>query len=204
MSVINGDKYSTDIKCTVIAYPQATVTWEKKGQEIVPSDRIKISDGHRLHTLIIPDTTYDDFAEYKCSASNSMGTKEATYELFGQPTVAKYIDGSADNNRNITLNWEIESASPIIKHELLYRKKGVSIKVDLSPDKTVLINSASFQTNDWVPATPSLTKPVGSIYKIKHKIINLDVGEYEAKVRSQNQHGWSKFSKSVPFKGGTF
>lgn len=60
------------------------------------------------------------------------------------------------------------------------------------------------QTNDWMKIVPELSEPQGAIYKINHAIINLDNGDYEAKARSKNKHGWSEFSEPVQFKGGTF
>lgn len=51
---------------------------------------------------------------------------------------------------------------------------------------------------------PELTEPKGLTYKINHAINNLDNGDYEAKARSKNKHGWSDYSEPVQFKGGTF
>lgn len=74
----------------------------------------------------MPKTTFYDFAEYTCSASNSVGEKVVTYTLRGQPSIAKYVAEKQTNLKNITLIWEIESEIPIMEHEILYKKKGVS------------------------------------------------------------------------------
>lgn len=127
---ISGKTYSTELTCSVRAYPEPTVEWKKNGETIVPSAHMQLSKHANKHILVIPDTTFDDFADYSCSAQNSVGEHVFTYKLRGEPSIVRYLGGKRqDGHKNVTLVWEVESESPILEHQIMYKKKGVRKKL---------------------------------------------------------------------------
>jgi len=80
----------TILECVITAFPQAVNYWEKGGLRLTSSaaskHRVEIYDEtrHRLTlSLRVQVTGDDDFGEYKCVASNSLGRVEKVMTLYG-------------------------------------------------------------------------------------------------------------------------
>ena len=72
------------------AFPQAVNYWEKDGGRLTSAasskHRVEVYDEtrHRLTlSLRVHDIDDDDFGEYKCVASNSLGTVQKLMTLYG-------------------------------------------------------------------------------------------------------------------------
>ena len=62
------------LQCTVMAEPKPNIEWFKKGIRLKENRRVKFeSDGHTI-SLTIKDTRSGDTGEYKCVATNDLGS----------------------------------------------------------------------------------------------------------------------------------
>jgi len=80
----------TILECVITAFPQAVNYWQKDGRRLTGSasskHRVEVYDEtqHRLTlSLRVYVTDDDDFGEYTCVASNSLGTVEKVMILYG-------------------------------------------------------------------------------------------------------------------------
>lgn len=82
------------------------------------------------YVLVINNTTgvsEKDFGAYKCVASNSLGTQTKQLKLVKTPALRQLeAKHHQDEPNGKVLQWRVESKQPISKHELQYRRKGVS------------------------------------------------------------------------------
>lgn len=59
------------------------------------------------------------------------------------------------------------------------------------------------QEEQWETIEPEVTKGDQDVYIVKYEIKNLDGGNYETRLRSENVHGWSEYSPVMSFESGT-
>ncbi|KAJ8968452.1 hypothetical protein NQ317_018136 [Molorchus minor] len=119
--VNSANENDAELKCTVHAYPAATVSWKRDGTNIIsnpPKTNVKLhqNNGKVENILIITNLTDSDFGEYICSAKNDLGKEEKSI----------YID--------VVLTWRVESKSPIQEHELQHRKSSEEEWKNLVPE----------------------------------------------------------------------
>ena len=79
----------TILECVVTANPQTNNYWSKNGHRLTSSDRYRIDaydENEHCVTLSlrIRVDNDDDFGEYVCVASNSLGTVQQSMELYGR------------------------------------------------------------------------------------------------------------------------
>ncbi|XP_050312009.1 neurotrimin-like isoform X2 [Anthonomus grandis grandis] len=183
--IVNSDHESdAELICDVSAYPAATVNWQKDGETIVsnePKIKLERRRNNERNVLIIKDLNEKDFGKYSCVAWNSLGKETKDVNLVKTPVVRKFEKNqSNESTKDVILQWKVESKQPISMHELQYRKQG--------------------ETN-WKTISPDVTDAENDVYLIKHTLKNLEPGLYETRARSKNGHGWSEYSKTVPFEG---
>eukprot|EP00062_Callorhinchus_milii_P001162 gi/632935952/ref/XP_007891873.1/ PREDICTED: vascular endothelial growth factor receptor 1-like [Callorhinchus milii] len=67
------------LRCEATGRPMPSIDWYKNGQHVLSASGIILEPGSK--TLIIERVKYDDEGEYKCRASNEMGTVETSAYL---------------------------------------------------------------------------------------------------------------------------
>lgn len=90
------------------------------------------------YILVIRNLTEKDFGKYSCFAKNSLGKLEKTVSLVKTPAIRDFIKPDK-SNKEVVLTWKVESKSPILEHELQFKKKGVSLTI-LSVCLSVLLS----------------------------------------------------------------
>ncbi|RZC41614.1 amalgam-like, partial [Asbolus verrucosus] len=99
--------------------------------------------------------------------------------LVKTPAVLRFVKPQTDT-KELVLAWEVQSKSPILGHELQYRKKGDS---------------------EWQLVKPEVSSGDNEIYTVKYTLKRLEPAVYETRIRSQNNNGWSEYSEIMPFEG---
>ena len=81
----------TILECVITAFPQAVNYWEKNGRRLSGTasskHRVEVYDEtqHRLTlSLRVHVADDDDFGEYMCVASNSLGKVQKVMTLYGE------------------------------------------------------------------------------------------------------------------------
>lgn len=82
-------QYDMDLECHVEAFPLAAISWYKDGNQLLNSQHYSIShfstgEAYTDTTLRVITIEKRQYGEYKCRASNKLGTAEAAIELFGK------------------------------------------------------------------------------------------------------------------------
>ena len=72
-----------ELVCNVHAHPAPQVIWEKNGERVMQSGRVKQSNIGSRHTLVINKVSRQDFGKYSCRASNNLGSQHKVIELSG-------------------------------------------------------------------------------------------------------------------------
>ena len=81
-----------ELVCSVHAHPRPTVVWVKEGEtELSSGGRVKYDNIGSRHTLTISRVRTEDFGEYYCRASNSLGSQQAVIELSGMRRLTPII-----------------------------------------------------------------------------------------------------------------
>lgn len=124
-----------ELTCTVHGYPTPSVMWSKDGENLFQTNRIELTQKkHATRTenvLVIRNLTEKDFGKYSCLAKNSLGKMEKAVSLVKTPAVREFVKPEK-SNKNVVLTWKVESKSPILEHELQFKKKGVRYKYVLA------------------------------------------------------------------------
>ncbi|XP_074028171.1 protein amalgam isoform X2 [Leptinotarsa decemlineata] len=182
--IVTSDKgEEAELTCTVDAYPAAHIVWKRNGENLVTNSQyaVKLVRRELLHEsiLTIRNLNDDSFGTYTCLAKNSKGKQEKKVSLVRTPAVREFVKPERDN-KDVVLTWRVESKTPISMHEIQYRKKGEA---------------------KWSTAKPEVSNHVNNIYLVTYTLKDLEAGNYETRMRSKNNHGWSEFSDIMPFEG---
>ncbi|XP_060519736.1 lachesin-like isoform X2 [Cylas formicarius] len=182
--IVNSDhKSNVELVCHVSAYPPPAVLWQKNGMNLEQNEpKIKFANerNNQRNILLISDLQEEDFGDYTCLAQNNFGRSTQNVTVVKTPVV-RHFQKPHNETKDAVLMWKVDSKQPISMHELQYRKKGEP---------------------NWKTVTPDVTNATeGDTYTIKYVLTGLDPGLYEARVRSQNIHGWSNYSPPLPFEG---
>lgn len=180
-TVTTAEGYESELICIVHAVPKAKVLWLYNGHPVVQSKHLVINKDGSKHTLEIKKTKTTDFGQYTCFANNTEGSSKKNIHLSGKPGQPKFDSATVDSqNHNPILVWKVESYSPIIEYELLYKLE---------------------TEEEWKSARPTVESTTGNIFTAKHKLTNLSQGSYQAKLKAKNQYGWSPLSDTQVFSG---
>eukprot|EP00092_Neocalanus_flemingeri_P092570 GFUD01117529.1.p1 GENE.GFUD01117529.1~~GFUD01117529.1.p1 ORF type:complete len:486 (+),score=120.08 GFUD01117529.1:165-1622(+) len=164
-----GDE--AEIVCRVHAVPKPTIIWSKDGQELSPSQRVKMANIGSRHTLTISQVQKEDFGKYSCQASNSLGSDQHTIEMTGNAAAAEFKStASGHSESSFLLEWTSMSYTPI--EEFL-------LEISLSP-------SGSWRKSKVVPT------PDGAYHFAGKQFLSdlQSATPYRARVSTKNGEGW--------------
>ena len=88
--VEGGAGHRAELVCVVHAEPTAEVVWYKNSMRLDLNRGYETSQEGRKHHLIIPSVGEEDFANYTCEATNSLGKSRAAIQLRGNPRPPVY------------------------------------------------------------------------------------------------------------------
>ena len=77
--VVEGS--AAKLECRIHAKPEPVIEWLKDDEPVKPDNRIKTYFDSEVCRLTISDTVADDEGEYKCSATNELGSASCSAEL---------------------------------------------------------------------------------------------------------------------------
>ena len=81
--VEGGAGYKAVMACIVHAEPSADVTWYKNSMRLDMRRGYTINRDNKRHYLTVPKVGEEDFANYTCQASNSLGKSRGQIQLKG-------------------------------------------------------------------------------------------------------------------------
>ena len=81
--VEGGAGYKAVMICIVHAEPTADVVWYKNSMQLDMRRGYTISKDNKRHSLTVPKVGEEDFANYTCQASNSLGKSRGQIQLRG-------------------------------------------------------------------------------------------------------------------------
>ena len=221
---------SAILECFVPTDPRANVTWYKNSLLIDNSNaRYRVYDNGARRQLLIWRVGLEDFGNYSCLATNSMGKQQGVITLTGKPErpeVDPVVQGvpMPGGNRAWRISWATRSYSNVIQYRLLYRKipklssmqgpdSDMLARARLIPDPN-LHHSESDISSPWnvivLPHVYDRTEispdsKIGARFNhtYSYDIPNLTPGvEYEAQVQASNKFGWSQMSEAARFMAG--
>lgn len=175
---------SVELVCNVHAVPKPTVVWRKNNDIINAEDHanieIKHNGGHK-HTLSIEKVEKENYGAYFCEAKNILGEGKKKLEISGNAKPAKFLtEPAGKEEESFNLEWSAMSFNPITEFMLEYRtgEEGAWTEVKISPDD----NKHPYHKSG------------------KHYFKNLQgATNYQARVKSKNSEGWSKYSDIFAF-----
>ena len=81
--VEGGAGYKVVMVCIVHAEPAADIVWYKNNMQLDMRREYTISKDNKRHYLTVPKVGEEDFANYTCQASNSLGKSRGLIQLRG-------------------------------------------------------------------------------------------------------------------------
>ncbi|XP_050726810.1 protein amalgam-like, partial [Eriocheir sinensis] len=193
-----GEGDEAALTCIVHGRPSPTISWSSGGQPVALDSHVSSRHTLHRHTLTISTVTENDFGDYSCTATNSLGVIMKTLRLTGVPKVPKVTSSPAGAwPSSYTLMWHAESRTPIVMYSLQYRKYAGSTKSESTDSWSVSLYSALTAIRD----------PTSSKWYTNHTLQDLQPAtDYEVTVAVENKFGWSARSEVFRFytsKGNT-
>jgi hypothetical protein len=81
--VLGGLGLSAELTCIVYADPPADVIWYRETMRLDPNGKRYMESRSTKHTLIVRKVEKEDFANYSCYATNTLGRAKAFVYLRG-------------------------------------------------------------------------------------------------------------------------
>lgn len=172
---------SVELVCSVHAHPRPAVAWVRRGQgELTNSGRVKLENIGSRHTLTIAQVRAEDFGEYECRATNSLGSQQAVIELSGLASSPEFTsDQAGSTETEFLLQWRTKSFTPVTQFRLEVRERG---------------------TSSWRSYTVTAHKDGAYHWAGKQFLSDLSgATQYQARVSAENAEGWSKPGKAWSF-----
>lgn len=137
------------------------VEWYFKDRPINYSNRnLKTRRAEETHFLMINSVRQDDFGDYSCRATNSLGESEELIELSGTPNLAVIkADSKRLNSNTYNFIWEADSWERIVDYQFWFRPTNTRGKV-----------CSSFQKNMSVLSETAIFNVFNIIFKKFHQI----------------------------------
>jgi len=222
------DDVGTEIVCIVHASPHADVKWLKNGRDLDQMDEKFgiVSKIRNRHTLELPTDLLKEskFGVYTCNATNIYGSAAKMVEVSGKagsPNFKSTEEGTEE--KTYSLEWVVESQTPIISFRLEYRED--------DGDRSYL-QSRRPKSYYGYTTEPELSNSIEDTNEVRDKRDNIiwivveDVGKpisngdnmyggrytftglkrmtnYVVSVTSENQYGFSRPSNSSYLHFGT-
>ncbi|XP_063238451.1 obscurin isoform X6 [Bacillus rossius redtenbacheri] len=172
-----------EVKATGIPRPEAK--WYKDGEELKPSDRVKLSDSGDSYRLELADARTADQGVYKCVVANKLGEKSQQAKLslkpesdYRKPVVKVPLkDMSVPKNEEVVMTC-VFTADPAPKVKWFQGDRQLS-----SDDRTVLTEEIKPADNGLKECSYTLRIPAG-----EHSC----TGQY--KVMAENKYGYGESS----------
>lgn len=158
----------TILECIITAFPHAVNYWEKDGRRITSSAKHRIEaydegDHSLVLSLRIHDIDQSDYGEYRCVASNTLGTDHETMYLYEytEPDDKKVTESSVSSWSSRLTHLPIYSLPYKTLHEIpeirSYTQSAIKIhrpsKVDPISERVGLQNGSQHHVtlSKWLP-----------------------------------------------------
>lgn len=132
----------------------------------------------------------EEFTQYRCQATNTLGTHSATVTISGKPIaplIESRVEDLGDGSYRIT--WNTDSYASIEQYRLLYRK---------SPSLDTPSHSYAW-TSVVIPG-PQHTIQESNTNKASFILTQLEEDvDYQVQVQAKNIFGWGKVSQQFGF-----
>ena len=86
-TVFTGVGHQAVLVCNVHSSPEAAVVWYRGSLALENDKRMYREDVDTRRSLVIHHVREEEFTQYRCLASNSLGTGEATITISGNITI---------------------------------------------------------------------------------------------------------------------
>jgi len=193
-TVFTGVGHQAVLVCNVHSSPEAEVIWYRGSLALENDKRMYREDLGTRRSLVIHHVREEEFTQYRCQASNSLGTGEATITISGKP-IAPSIDTRVEvlGGGNFKISWRTDSYASIEQYRLLYRKA----PAPTNPGQ-------SFAWTSVVIPGPQHTTQDRNRNKATFTLTQLDIEvDYQVQVQAKNAFGWGKVSKQFTFRTNT-
>jgi hypothetical protein len=174
----SGEDNEAELICIINAKPEPIVTWFKDGTKL-DFDEIywaQAKQEKNQYKLLLRNLKRDQFGTYLCRAMNSVGVSEGVIELSGMANKVHFkSDPNGRHAHTYKLTWTVDSCSPILEYDLMYRK----VQCELN------------DTCEWVDITvPGETQDDGPKHAVEWTLHNLSPAtEYEVSIQVVNSFG---------------
>jgi len=185
-----GVGHQAILACTVHSSPEAEVVWYRGTLLLETDNRMYREVVGTRHTLVIHHVREEEFTQYRCQATNTLGTHSATVTISGKPIAPRIesrVKDMGDNSYQIT--WITDSYASIEQYRLLYRKSPSLDTPNHSYAWTSVVIAGAQHT-------------VQESYKNKASFILTHLeqeADYQVQVQAKNVFGWGKVSEQFSF-----
>lgn len=164
------------LSCKTTSEPLPNIKWLKDSQTISNTGNFRINHQPPNSTLVIRSVRPIDFGTYTCEAENEYGTHRRSVKLVREPVLIEQLNGDGP-----ALRWTFHSHQPLRQVEIMYRR------MDDGPE------------SKWTIIHPAVLEQPSPKYIARHDLVDLPAGQYIAKVKASNEHGWSVTSNEYIF-----
>ncbi|XP_037084586.1 protein amalgam-like isoform X2 [Pollicipes pollicipes] len=193
-TVHTGAGFEAQLMCKVRGQPLPKVRWSRTGGATLDDQHhVERHEGDDYYINI--DKVMDsDMGLYSCRAESSLGTAAAAIEVTGKPTpVVVSSDPNGQEKNSFTLNWSVESYSPVKEYKVIYKNTQVN---GTNPE-------VQQQWEQVIVAAPRTDGANSVLYKYTYALRDLQPASvYEGVVTARNKYGWSR-EPTEPFRFST-
>lgn len=193
--VEGGAGYEARLTCVVHSSPTAEVVWHKNSMSL-ENVRLDTRRGYsssrdnRKHHLNVHRVGEEDFANYSCLASNSLGKAKAHIQLRGNPTPPQFDSKVVYMGPNsYQVSWLTTSFQDVLEYRLAWKKSGTYNDI-VSPNWMTYLLTGPMK---------GAREPLSQDFVIPR--LEQEQG-YEARVKARNRYGWSDHSQTFYFYTG--
>lgn len=191
-TVYSAEGREAIITCHVISDPPAQLVWSRVNT-VMELNRHTLSKSEDfsadVYSLRIHPVRSQDFGQYRCLATNSLGENSQLILLSGAPENVEITSQPVSvKSSQYQLEWRVTSYSPILEYMLTVRPKRNTSGSLESKWKMILVPSIGGSLTD------------GMTYS-QHVVLNdlKPSRRHEVRVQARNKHGWSKYSSIFVF-----